>query len=157
MKSYVIAFEIDGVLADKDGNAIPSGVVLYNMLVTQAQIMGHALQHMEKEGVDTEGGEIPFVDVITYRPDSRMDETAQWFHDNGLLPPRSIHARMDLDIRPAHEVKMAMYDGIYQGKEEMLGVFEADADTVKAFRDRGVACYLAGEYNEKPQSLIHLN
>jgi hypothetical protein len=157
MKSHVFIFEVDGVLADKDGNAIPSGVVLYNMLVTQAQIMGHALQHMEKEGADLEGGEIPFVDVVTYRPDSRGDETVQWFLDNGLLPPRNIHTRINHDIRPVQEVKMMLYDAIYQGKEEVLAAFDADPETAKAFRDRGVACYMAGEYTEKPQSLIHLN
>jgi len=151
-KSYAIIFEIDGVLMDSKGEAIPSGVVLFNMLVTQAQIIGHALRE------DDGDHEIPYVDIVTNRPERDRSKMIEWCNGIGMLEPRAIHMREDLDMRPPHIIKQESSQNIYAGKgEEVLMRFESDPDTVEAFTSLGVSCYQSNEIIEKPQSLIHLN
>lgn len=157
MKSYVIIFEIDGVIANEDGEAIQAGAVLYNMLVTQAHIVGHSLQHMEQTGADTEGGEIPFVDIVTKRPERLREETVQWFVDNGLLAPRAMHMRKDLDTREDWRIKSEQIREIYSGKDEVFAMFEGNSTTARNFLACGVSCYYSGILLEKPKSMIHLN
>jgi hypothetical protein len=152
-RSYVFLWDIDGVLADwnhrlmccdrdefyarmKDDPPIPAGVVIYNMLVTQAQIIGHAVQHGKLENA-----EIPYVDVMTCRPRSTAQITYEWFQANGLLMPRAIHMREDDDHRPHKEIKMDMYERYYKDKEEVLVLFEDNIETIKAFRDIGITVY----------------
>jgi hypothetical protein len=158
MTGYALLFDLDMVLADwshrlpliqqepPDREAfyaampadppIPAGVVLYNMLITQAQIIGHAIQ-----AGNVQGAEVPFVDVLTCRPERTREVTMQWFVDNGLLAPRAMHMREDLDVRPHHLIKLDMYRKHYDGKEEVLVLFEDNADTIKAFRDIGITVY----------------
>ena len=158
MKSYVFLIDLDGVLADwshrlpliqqepEDREAfyaamandpvIPAGCVLFNMLVTQAQIIGHAIS-----AGNVTGAEVPFVDIITCRPERTRDTTMVWFEANGLLAPRRMHMREDLDTRPHSVIKMEMYEKYYKGKEEVLVLFEDNADTIKAFRDIGITVY----------------
>jgi hypothetical protein len=115
---------------------IPAGCVLYNFLVTQAQVIGHAISLGK-----VEGAEVPFVDVMTCRPERTREITQQWFVNNGLLAPRRMHMREDLDTRPHHIIKLDMYRKHYDGKEEVMVLFEDNVDTIKAFRDIGITVY----------------
>lgn len=120
---------------------IPAGCVLYNFLVTQAQIVGHAV---EAAGKELQGAEVPYVDVITCRPERTRQVTMEWFVANGLLAPRRMHMREDLDVRPHHEIKMEMYQKYYAGKEEVLCLWDDNEDTIRAFRSIGVTVYDPG-------------
>jgi len=151
-KSYSFIFDLDGVLSDWrhrlmlqgehfhdamiSDPGIPAGVVLFNMLVTQAQIIGHAIQ-MGK----VEGAEVPFVDIMTCRPERMRITTMQWMANTGLLSPRRLLMREDLDVRAHHIIKMEMYREYYRDKEEVLILFEDNADTIKAFRNEGITVY----------------
>lgn len=159
--AYVFLFDIDMVLADwrpgrkfvdcdkpdwpayyqtlPDFPVIPAGAVLFNFLVTQSQIIGHAIQ--AGKGDLPEGAEIPYVDVITCRPERTREATMNWFVANALLAPRQMHMREDMDGRPHHLIKLDMYRKHYEGKEEALILFEDNADTIRAFRDIGVTVY----------------
>ena len=157
MRSYVILFDVDSVLSDwnhrrhhyddpathelgnellPNDDPIPAGVVLYNMLLTQAQIISHAIVH-----ANMKDAEIPYVDVITCRPERMRQATMEWFVKNGLLAPRSLHMRDDLDTRPHAEIKWEMYETYYKGKEECLVLFEDNPETTQYFRERGVTVY----------------
>ncbi len=158
MKSYVFLVDLDGVMADwshrlplihqeqPDWEAfyaampadpvIPAGCVLFNFLVTQSQIIGHAIA-----AGNVHGAEVPFVDVVTCRPERTRQVTMEWFTANGLLAPRHMHMREDMDTRPHHIIKLDMYRQHYDGKEEVLVLFEDNTDTIKAFRDIGITVY----------------
>ena len=158
MKSYVFLWDIDMVLADwshrlphiqkepqdwpafyeamPNDPVIPAGAVLLNLLITQCQILGHAVV-----GGNVLGAEIPFIDVITCRPERMRQTTMEWFVKNELLAPRTMHMRADLDTRPHHVIKMEMYEKFYKGKEEILVVFEDSPETIKAFRNEGITVY----------------
>lgn len=151
-KSYSFIFDLDGVIADwrhrlmLQGEAfydamlqdplIPAGAVLYNMLVTQAQIIGHAVQIGK-----VQGAEVPFVDIMTCRPERMRMATMQWFAQSELLAPRRLLMREDLDVRDHHIIKMQMYREYYEGKEEVIIMFEDNKDTIKAFRNEGITVY----------------
>lgn len=156
IRPYAFLFDIDGVLADcsksihhyNAGNIqefhkemamfpiIHAGVVLYNFLVTQAQIIGHAITHG-----NIEGAEVPFVDLITARPERMRQTTMEWFESNGLLAPRNLHMRADDDFRDPSTIKLEIYHKHYFAKEEVLMLFEDNAETIRAFRDLGITCY----------------
>lgn len=161
-KSYSFVFDLDGVLADwthrlmYDGEkfyeemlndpAIPAGAVLFNMLVTQAQIIGHAIQHGKEVGVELQSAEVPFVDIWTCRPERTRLITQEWLGHAGLLMPRRILMRDDLDVRPHHRIKMEWYRNFYESKgEQVFLIFEDNADTIKAFRDEGITVYQTQE------------
>jgi hypothetical protein len=149
-KGYVILFDIDGVLAERQEfpdldafyaalptmQGIPAGVVLFNLLTTQAQIVGHAIIHGK-----IMGAEIPFVDLITCRKESSREATMKWCDEIGMIVPRKMLMRADDDHRPHKEIKMDMYERYYKDKEEVLVLFEDNIETIKAFRDIGITVY----------------
>lgn len=155
---YVIALDLDGVLADCSGSmhhydnsnlqlfheempdfpVIPSGVVIYNFFVTQAQIIAHAI----KLG-NVENAEIPCVDIWTARPERLRKMTVEWFEKNGLLAPRKMLMREDLDMRDHGTIKLEFYKKHYKGKEELLCLFDDNNETINKFRSEGLTCYHA--------------
>jgi len=161
MAHYVFIMDLDGVLADTshrnhhllsqpiDWDAfcgdcgkdelIPAGATLYNLLVTQCRQLGHLIQNNELEA------DIPFVDVMTGRPERFREPTMKWFEASGLLLPRAVHMRPDDDHRPDSVLKIEMYERIYKDQETVLAVFEDRDRCVKAWREAGVTCYQVAE------------
>lgn len=155
MAGYVIAFDIDGVLADwshRVGNmktdpeafyeAMPRdptlpGAVLWNLLANQAAMLQKAIQERQLD-IDW-----PALDILTCRPEKMRSVTLEWFERNGLMLPRAMHMRADDDDRLHSEIKLEMYRNHYEGKEEVVGLFDDNTETVEIFRGVGVPCYQA--------------
>ncbi|CAK0755435.1 conserved hypothetical protein [Gammaproteobacteria bacterium] len=157
MHSYVIVWDLDGCIADwahrvplleaKDYDAfyaamskdepIAAGAVIYNLLATQSMVLGHAIQEAKLEA------DIPFVDIITCRPEHVRHKTEKWMEDNGIIAPRSMHMRANNDNRPHVEIKMEIYRKRYR-EGEVLAVFDDSPEIVEAWRKAGVACYQVG-------------
>lgn len=163
---YALIFDLDGVLADwshrryhygtdwsdnspdmlasrEVGNLlipndepIGAGVVLFNMLITQAHIIGRAIV-----GSGLDDAQVPFVDILTCRPNRLREVTVKWMNDKGLLAPRALHMRADDDHRPHEVIKMEMYEKFYKGKEDVMVLFEDNERTIKAFREAGITVY----------------
>ena len=161
MASYVFIWDIDGTLANAEhrihhlantpidwdaflegaykDELIPAGATLYNLLVTQCRQLGHLIQNNELEA------DIPYVDVMTGRPERFREPTMKWFEASGLLLPRDVHMRPDDDHRPDSVLKIEMYERIYKDQETVLAVFEDRDRCVKAWRQAGVTCYQVAE------------
>lgn len=161
-KSYVILFDLDGTLADcthrihlvksndhpdwerfwdecsKD-QPIAAGAVIYNLLCTQAMILG---RQIKEGGIDAD---IPFVDIMTGRPEKLRGETIAWLTYSGLLMPRALHMRPDGDHRPDSVLKIELYERLYKDKETVLAVFEDRERCVKAWRTTGIPCFQVAE------------
>jgi hypothetical protein len=157
LKSYAILFDLDGTIidighrlkhlrkpvpdwdafyaaADSD-DLIPGGAVIYNLIATQARMLGHAI----KEG--GHDAEIPFVDIITWRPERMRPQTIAWLATCGLIMPRALHMRADDDNRHGEAVKLDMFERHYDGKENVLAVFEDNPLVIRVFREIGIHCY----------------
>ena len=154
MAGYAILWDLDQCIADwshrlplrEAGNwtdfyaEIPNdptlpGAVLWNLLANQARMLEQAV--IQKAlNID-----YPVLDVLTCRPERMREATVKWFEDNGLLQPRVMHMRRDDDIRPPQEIKVEMWRKHYEGVEEVLALFEDNADTIEAFREIGITCY----------------
>lgn len=70
----------------------------------------------------------------------RPDFLTIYRKDDGTYPP----LEMKPDHRPAHEVKLEIYDHEINGIYDVLFVLESDPESVKMYRDLGLTCLDVG-------------
>ena len=168
ISSYVLLFDIDGVIADWSAHyhlinqgkhdeyyaavanfpVLPAGATVYNLLATQCRLLGNILQQDSKAQSD-----IPFVDIVTCRPEKMRATTLTWLTAHGMIMPRNLHMRADDDRRPHAQIKLDMYRQFYEGKEAVICLFEDNLETIKVFQAAGVPCCLMMNENESASSI----
>ena len=127
--------DLDAFYAAMPDDPVLPGAVIYNLLVNQSRYL-HRQVSLGKVSA-----EWPAVDVISCRPEKTRAVTVEWFERNGLLQPRAMHMRADDDDRPHAEIKLEIYKEFYLGREEVVALFDDNAETIAAFREVGVPCY----------------
>ena len=151
--SHVVLFDLDGVIADwshrlplgvgtdefyaamPNDAPIEAGCTIFNYLVMHCAMVNNEIV------AKNIGMEMTFVDIISCRPNKMRQTTVDWLSANDLFMPRNLHLRADNDDRPHWRIKLDMYEQFYKGRENVLVLFEDNAETIAAFRGEGVCCY----------------
>lgn len=117
MKSYVILFDFDALVGtDNEPNAAVATV--YNMVAMQANLVGHAIQDAKL------GDAIPYVDLISEKPESERESLMAWLEFNDLMKPRALRLADD-------EI----------GADQILAVFDSNQKRIRMWRESGATCF----------------
>jgi hypothetical protein len=117
MSSYAIVFDL-ALLEGKNGEPNPVTATIYNMIATQAHLVGHAIKNGKLEDP------VPYLDLIADRPETDRAKIIEWLDFNDLQRPRALRLAND-DI----------------GNDQILAVFDADPKRIVMWREINVSCF----------------
>ena len=115
--NYVILFSLESLIG-ADGEPDPAAATIYNMVATQARVLGHAIREAKLEDAT------PFVDIFTDKPESDRIKIMDWLRTNDIDAPRKL--RLGLD--PI-------------GDDRVLAVFDNVPERIAIWRGAGAMCF----------------